>query len=96
MAAADPTPRVRARRRPRPLGRTLAALGAAALLALGLVVFLTPLPFGALLVGVALVILIRISPTARLVRRALARRYPETARRLDRLRQAVRARLFRT
>jgi hypothetical protein len=65
------------------------------LLVAGLAVFLTPLPFGAVMVGLALVVLVRVSPTARLARRAVTRRYPATAARLDTLRQRVRAYLRR-
>ncbi|MBK1695876.1 hypothetical protein [Rhodovibrio salinarum] len=99
MAPVDPTSspaasRTRARK-PRPLGRRLAAVGGALLLGTGLVVFVTPIPFGGIMVGVALAVLIRVSPTARLVRRTLSRRYPDTARRLEALRQRVRAYLRR-
>jgi hypothetical protein len=73
----------------------LAALGGAVLLVAGLAVFLTPLPFGAVMVGLALVVLVRVSPTARLVRRGFTRRYPATAARLDALRRRVRAHLRR-
>jgi hypothetical protein len=47
------------------------------------------------MVGLALVVLVRVSPTARLVRRGLSRRYPATARRLDTLRRRVAVRLRR-
>ncbi|MBK1670437.1 hypothetical protein CKO28_20645 [Rhodovibrio sodomensis] len=82
-------------RKPRPLARRLAALGATALLIAGLAVFVTPLPLGGLMVGLALVVLVRVSPTARLVRRSLTRRYPHTARRLDATRRRIAARLRR-
>jgi hypothetical protein len=101
MAPVDPPPEtvgasVRRRgRKPRPLARRLAAVGAAVLLVAGLAVFLTPLPLGAAMVGLALVVLVRVSPTARLVRRGLSRRYPATARRLDTLRRRVAVRLRR-
>ena len=85
--ASPARPRVR---KPRPLARRLAALGAAVLLVAGLAIFLTPLPFGAVMVGLALVVLVRVSPTARLLRRGFTRRYPASARRLDALRLRVR------
>ena len=92
--SAPPHRRVRARK-PRPLTRRLAALGAAVLLVTGLAVFLTPLPFGAVMVGLALVVLVRVSPSARLARRGLTRRYPLTARRLDSLRRRIAGRVRR-
>jgi hypothetical protein len=61
------------------------------LLVFGVAVFVTPIPFGALMIGVALVVLVRVSPYARLVRRGLARRYPQMARRLEEMRQRVKA-----
>jgi len=82
-------------RKPRPMVRRLAASGAAALLIAGFVVFVTPVPLGGIMIGVALVVLIRVSPTARLVRRRLTRRSPDTARRLEALRLRVRAYLRR-
>ena len=85
--ASPARPRVR---KPRPLARRLAALGAAVLLVAGLAVFLTPVPFGAVMIGLALVVLVRVSPTARLLRRGFARRYPASARRLETLRLRVR------
>jgi hypothetical protein len=58
-------------------------------------VFLTPVPLGGLMIGLALVVLVRVSPTARLVRRALTRRYPATAGRLEAMRRRIAARLRR-
>jgi hypothetical protein len=82
-------------RRPRPLVRRLSAVAAAGLLVAGMAVFLTPVPLGGLMIGLALVVLVRVSPTARLVRRALTRRYPATAGRLEAMRRRIAARLRR-
>jgi alkylated DNA nucleotide flippase Atl1 len=51
----------------------------------GVPLFVTPIPVGAVMVGAGLALLLRASPHARLVRRALARRFPGTAARMDRL-----------
>jgi hypothetical protein len=47
------------------------------------------------MVGLALVVLVRVSPSARLARRGLTRRYPLTARRLDSLRRRIAGRVRR-
>ena len=69
------------------LRRTLRKLagvtGGLTLVVIGLPVFVTPIPLGTPLIALGLFLLLRTSSWARLLRRRLARRYPETARRLD-------------
>ncbi|SDG34105.1 hypothetical protein SAMN05216241_10968 [Limimonas halophila] len=62
----------------------LAATGAL-LVVVGVPLFISPIPLGALVVGVGLALLWRTSGRARLVRRVLRRRRPVLAERLDRL-----------
>jgi hypothetical protein len=57
--------------------------GGLTLVAIGVPIFVTPIPFGLPLIALGLFLLLRTSSRARLLRRRLARRYPETARRLD-------------
>ena len=69
------------------LRRTLRKLagvtGGLALVVIGVPVFVTPIPLGMPLIALGLFLLLRTSSWARLLRRRLTRRYPETARRLD-------------
>jgi hypothetical protein len=65
--------------------RTAFAATGALLVVVGVPLFISPIPLGALVVGVGLALLWRTSRRARLVRRALRRRWPALAGRLDRL-----------
>lgn len=70
--------------------RNLAGVaGGLTLVAIGVPIFATPIPLGLPLIALGLFLLLRTSPRARLLRRRLARRYPETARRLDAARGAL-------
>lgn len=67
----------------RTLRRLAGVTGGLTLVAIGVPIFVTPIPFGLPLIALGLFLLLRTSSRARLLRRRLARRYPETARRLD-------------
>lgn len=57
--------------------------GGLTLIVIGVPVFATPIPLGLPLIALGLFLLLQTSSRARLLRRRLARRYPEMARRLD-------------
>lgn len=67
----------------RTLRRLAGVTGGLTLVAIGVPIFVTPIPFGLPLIALGLFLLLRTSSRARLLRRRLARRHPETARRLD-------------
>lgn len=77
------SPAIRPRHSPWRLAATVLGV---LLLVGGLPLFVTPIPVGAVMIGGGLALLLRVSPHARLWRRALARRYPRSAARLDGLR----------
>lgn len=54
-----------------------------ALVVVGIPIFITPIPLGLPMIALGLFLLLQTSARARLLRRLLARRYPETARRFD-------------
>jgi hypothetical protein len=72
-------------RRRRPLWKTAALFAGTFLVVTGVPLFVTPIPVGAIMVGTGLALLLKASPHARLARRALARRLPATAARIDRV-----------
>jgi membrane protein implicated in regulation of membrane protease activity len=53
------------------------------LIVVGVAVFITPLPLGSPTIALGLFLLLRTSARARLLRRRLARRYPDAARRFE-------------
>jgi len=63
--------------------------GGLTLIAVGIPVFVMPIPLGLPLIALGLFLLLRTSSRARLLRRRLGRRYPQTSRRLDAARQAA-------
>jgi hypothetical protein len=64
------------------LRRIVLAPGGWFLLGAGVLVFMTPLPFGLAMMAVALMILLRHSPRGRWAAARLARRFPVTAARI--------------
>jgi len=67
----------------RALRKLAGVTGGLTLVAIGVPIFVTPIPFGLPLIALGLFLLLRTSSWARLLRRRLTRRYPETSRRLD-------------
>jgi hypothetical protein len=59
------------------------------LVVVGIPVFVTPIPLGLPLIALGLFLLLQTSSRARLLRRRLARRYPETAQRFDAARRSL-------
>ena len=85
----------------RALRKLAGVTGGLTLVAIGVPIFVTPIPLGLPLIALGLFLLLRTSSRARLLRRRLTRRYPETARRLDAARgvvtgslRRIRSRLF--
>lgn len=78
--------------RRRPLARTLSSFAGLTLIVVGVPVFVMPIPLGAIMIVSGALLLLRASPRARLLRRAFARRFPDTTRRIERWRITVRAR----
>jgi hypothetical protein len=60
-----------------------------ALVVVGIPVFVTPIPLGLPLIALGLFLLLQTSSRARLLRRRVARRYPETARKFDAARREL-------
>lgn len=73
----------------RALRKLAGVTGGLTLVAIGVPIFVTPIPLGLPLIALGLFLLLRTSSRARLLRRRLTRRYPETARRLDAARDVV-------
>lgn len=67
----------------RRLRKLACVTGGLTLVVIGVPIFVTPIPFGLPLIALGLFLLLRTSSWARLLRRRLTRRYPQTARRLD-------------
>jgi hypothetical protein len=65
------------------------------LVVVGIPVFVTPIPLGLPLIALGLFLLLQTSSRARLLRRRLARRYPETAQRFDAARRSLQLRAAR-
>lgn len=73
----------------RTLRRLAGVTSGLTLVVVGVPVFLTPVPLGLPLIAVGLFLLLQTSSRARLLRRRLARRYPQTALRLDAARREL-------
>jgi hypothetical protein len=59
------------------------------LVVVGVPLFVTPIPLGLPLIALGLFLLLQTSSRARLLRRRLARRYPETAHKFDAARRQL-------
>lgn len=69
--------------------RLVGSAGGLTLVLVGIPIFLTPIPLGSPMIALGLFLLLQTSARARLLRRLLARRYPETARRFDSARRQL-------
>lgn len=75
--------------------RLAGVTGGLTLVVVGVPLFVTPIPLGLPLIALGLFLLLQTSSRARLLRRRLARRYPETAQRLDAARRSLQQRVAR-
>jgi hypothetical protein len=69
--------------------RLVGSVGGLTLVVVGIPIFVTPIPLGSPMIVLGLLLLLQTSARARLLRRLLARRYPETARRFDSARRQI-------
>lgn len=73
----------------RAINRLVGLTSGLTLVVIGIPVFVTPIPLGLPMIALGLFLLLQTSARARLLRRLLARRYPETARRFDSARREL-------
>lgn len=79
----------------RTLNKLLGVTSGLTLVVVGVPLFFTPIPLGLPLIALGLFLLLQTSSRARLLRRRLARRYPDTARRFDAARRSLQQALAR-